>query len=102
MRALRSRFLNGSLKKRASISASRRRPKAPPVGGIIMAWTYCGKCGEGLPYPTPPQIVNESYNCESCGANNDPLITVGELVLELFDEVAELKAVVQLLDERCR
>ena len=67
-----------------------------------MAWTYCRKCGEALPYPTPPQIVMEEYNCEACGASNDPFITVGELVLELYDEIAELKAVVQLLDERCR
>lgn len=54
-------------------------------------WRYCIDCGKGMIAPTPKQIADNEYNCEHCGAKNDPLKTIGEVIDELIERIERLE-----------
>ncbi len=61
-------------------------------------WCYCGKCSAELDAPTPREVVNGGIECPHCGySKNDPLKTVGELVLEQQEEIRDLREKYELL-----
>ena len=56
-----------------------------------MSWTYCGKCDNGMDEPTLRQVLEGEYVCSICGHNNDPHMTLAEVVLTLLERVEALE-----------
>lgn len=55
------------------------------------AFRYCG-CGAGLDKPTPRDDLTFGQVCGQCGRNQPQYMTVEEWVIDLFDELTDLKS----------
>lgn len=55
-----------------------------------MAWTYC-KCGHGMQYPTIEEIANQAQECPECGRENNPQVSIPELLIQLNERIEKLE-----------
>lgn len=55
-----------------------------------MAWSYC-KCGHGLMSPSVEEVAKQSQPCPECGYENDPLVSVAELLVQMNERIQKLE-----------
>lgn len=60
-----------------------------------MAWQYC-RNGHGLDAPTPEEICRQAQDCPQCDEVLDPLISLGEFVLQLVERIEALENAVSV------
>jgi hypothetical protein len=72
-----------------------------------MAYAYCTHkdCGCGLGKPTPEEIIYESWTCYAGHKNDVRPEDKDRLILDLFDEIADLKVRIDKIESdwpRCQ
>lgn len=55
-----------------------------------LPWVYC-KCGQNLWKPTIEEIVAQKKVCPYCGHENNPEITVAELLVQMNERIEKLE-----------
>lgn len=66
-----------------------------------MAWSYCG-CECGLDEPTPEEVIAGYQVCPSCGKQNPPRKSEGDLILELINRNNLLEKRVEVFERTLR
>jgi len=56
-----------------------------------MKWRVCSTCNYVMDEPTPQEIVNCEQVCPVCEEVHNPQKSLGDLLAELIDRIAELE-----------
>jgi len=58
----------------------------------MSAFRYCEECDTGMDKPTPLQDLIEGQACPACGHLHFNFFSRDEWIVDLFDELAELRS----------